>query len=156
MVQRLGIFFDAIQDRIPSNIACIVPGTGAQYDDVTGVIQGAWQSPSGHTSIGTGVEYFASPVGALLRLGTQTVVGRRVLKGRVFLVPLATNAYAHGGIGDSTLSMINAAGADLTTDVGDFLLKVWHRPKAGAGGSSAFVTSITAAPQVAVLTSRRD
>jgi len=82
--------------------------------------------------------------------------GRRI-RGRTFMVPLNSNAYE----GDGTLS--TAARGDLQTfadtmvsGTGGAEFGVWSRPRNGAGGVFATVTSGTVPDMAAVLRSRRD
>jgi hypothetical protein len=72
-------------------------------------------------------------------------------------VPLSHIVYgADGGLDPNYQSQITAAAFNLLSGDGDFVLKLWHRPKNGAGGSSSYINSASCSAKVAVLKSRRD
>ena len=156
-VTALDQFFSVVRNYLPSGSTINIPNTGKVYDEATGVVRGMWTAGAASSRNGQGVAPFSSASGGLLRLNTGTTVGRRLLRGHIFLVPLSGEAYTAGGqINTSAQGAIATAAASLLTANGDFLFRLWHRPKNGAGGVAAFVSSSSVPAKVAVLRSRRD
>lgn len=155
-VTALPIFFNAFRTYLPGGLRIDVPNSGKTYNEATGALTGGWIAGTAGIATGSSATPFPSSSGALLSLNSGTIVNGRLLKGRIFIVPLAGNAYGFGGIEGGCVTAIKAAAVTLLTSAGDFNFKVWHRPKAGAGGSSAFVSGSNVSSRACVLKSRRD
>lgn len=125
--------------------------------DTTGVLTGAFAGTDPSTTVCTGTgDALPRQTQGLVRLGTSTVIAGRRLRGRIFVPgPLEANNSAQGtttGYGTTvtaSFATIFTPGATASAAV------IWHRPKAGAGGVSALITSVATAPTWAVLRSRR-
>lgn len=152
----LHTFFDAIKALIPTSVTVAIDSSGDLIDETTGALGGTWTGTAGASVTGTTSALYAGPTGAVMDLKTSTVVGRRRLQGRMFLVPLTTDCYqSDGTLATSSLGTLQtAASAFLASSSGGSLV-VWHRPKPGQNGSKAAVTSIVVPDLAAVLRSRR-
>lgn len=156
---NLGQFWNNLKGIIPSTITVTVPSEGASYDDVTGTVGGGWAIGPGDAITGTSTSPYSAPSGAAINWLTGTVVGRRRLQGRSFIVPLGNNAYQEDGtLNTPSLTNLRTQAATLLTASGDFLFKVWSRPSAANSnaGTSAYITGSSVPDKAAVLRSRRD
>lgn len=148
-------FFTAIRPQLPSSVSISSTTTVDIVQDQSGTLLDTIPVTGSAALVGQGGTAFAYPAGALVRLNTGQFINGRVLKGRIFLVPLdATGAFTGGIVNAGTRVAIDSAAAGLLAAVPD--LGVWHRPKGGTGGLLVPVTSAVTSPTVAVLTSRRD
>ena len=120
-----------------------------------------------HVAAGTGVLVTAGSAtappnvasGPLAQLYTNTVIGRRLLRGRLFLTPSGANTLTAAGTVDPLcVTAVQAAGAALIA-LGTVTWSVWHRPnpyKTGNNGTVGAVVNVICPTKVAVLRSRRD
>jgi hypothetical protein len=107
----------------------------------------------------TGSALRAAPSGVAVNWRTSAFVNGRRVRGRSFLVPLATGAYdSDGTLTPICLSAIRGAADTLRTpDAGlAYVMYVWHRPSTQGPGSAHEVVSSSVNDRVAILTSRRD
>jgi hypothetical protein len=155
----LNAFWSGITTLLPASVTVTVAQSGQIYDDVTGLVAGTWSNTTGGAFTGSAGGAFSSPVGASIRLRTGATVGRHILNGRIFLVPLAGSAFnASGVLTPANVTLINTKFALAFTASGDFLWKVWHRPTAAAPstGISVYASAYSITNKAAVLRSRRD
>ena len=146
-------FVDTATNACPSNITFTVPNEGNVIDDATGTITSTWSEGTAATFTGGTGGTFSAASGAVINWLTNTFVSGRRLRGKTFLVPLASAAYdTDGTIGSTSLAPLRAA-ADALVAGGNIV--VWHRPVGGAGGSSAPAVNAAVPDRVAILTSRR-
>jgi hypothetical protein len=102
---------------------------------------------------GSGGSY-AAPGGVCINWSTGGVVGGKRVRGRTFIVPLNSSKYdTQGTLDDSYRTSAIAAAFAYRT--GTHQPVVWHRPKAGAGGSVHVITGSGVRDRVSLLTSRR-
>jgi len=149
-------FFNAIKALLPTSVTISIDNSGDLIDDATGNLVGSWSGTSASTVTGTVSALYAGPAGAVMDLRTSTVVGKRRLQGRMFLVPLITDAYqSDGTLATSALGTLQAAATALLASTSGADLRVWHRPTPGHVGSSAAVTELRVPDLAAVLRSRR-
>lgn len=150
-------FFEAFRHSLPGSVDIDIRPTAEVIDEASGQITSTVDfavPPTVHG--GTGDNYSAA-TGAVVNWNTQDYVGGRRVRGRTFLVPLATSAFdSSGDIASANLTAIRTAAAGLITAPIDHPLSVWRRPVGGAGGSSHVVSSATVPDLGAVLRSRRD
>lgn len=157
-------FFLAIASFIPSPCTVQVAGSGDVIDDDEGELQGTWSGATPGVVGGSGGAY-AAPSGALVSWTTSTVRRGRILRGRTFLVPLASSNYTTSGqVTSGTVSTIQTAATALVSAfAGD--LVVWGRPVWDyqtdpptkiASGTNGIVTGAVAQSKVATLRTRRD
>ena len=159
-------FWQACAPYIPSVVTVTVPNTGDVLDQQTGKKLDIWTSGIANTTSGTatvGVG-FSMASGAHVNWFSSVYVKGQRLRGKTYLVPLATTAYASNGVlTTACANAINAAATSLFQGSGGGLC-VWHRPIYNPTdptdlveqGSIGPITSTTTPTKVSVLRSRRD
>jgi hypothetical protein len=155
--------YSNLQTLLPAGCTLQFPGAGDLVDEFTGVLQGAWTATSPTGIVGAGAAGSAAGAGACVSWNTGMVVAGHRLRGRTFIVPLATDAYdATGTLASLALTMGNAFATAMNA-IPSFV--VWHRPThTGTGpsrvnnndGAARLVASYTLKDKVAFLSSRRD
>lgn len=152
--------FDAAKALFPTSLVITVPGSGDVINDVDGSLVGVWSAVPPASVAGTGSDFFAAGVGACIGWSTGGIVpgkkGPRKLRGRTFVVPLATANYdQQGTILDGAVGVINTLAGALQA-AGP--LAIWHRPNPtlALAGNSYGVVSHRVRDKVAYLSSRRD
>lgn len=149
-------FFNAIKGLLPTSVSITIDNVGDLIDESTGALVGTWSGTSALTVTGTLSSLYAGASGAVVDLRTSTVVGRRRLQGRMFLVPLTTDCYqSDGTLASSQLGTLRTAASAWQGSTSGADLVVWHRPTPGHAGSKATVTSVFVPDLAAVLRSRR-
>jgi len=148
-------FWESVAAKMAGTVNIHVPTTGDQLDEATGLLTGAWTFGIGGNYDGGGTGAYAGGVGAVIQwITTGLVEGHRV-RGRTFVVPLASNSYD----GDGTLSasvvsaLESAANVLLTAAAGNHV--VWSRPRPGVAGSIHPVVDFRVSDRVAWLASRK-
>jgi hypothetical protein len=150
-------FFNSIKALLPTSVTVSFDAAGDKLDEVSGAITGGWTGASGTAITGSVSALYPGPAGAVVILRTNTVINRRRLMGKMFLVPLCNDAYqADGTIATSALGTLQTAADTLLASGVGANWKVWHRPVGGTGGSIAAVSAATVTDKVVVLRSRRD
>lgn len=149
-------FFDLLKGWIPDNVTITVPDGGDLIDPTNGQLTGTWSEGGGATITGANAaDVAAAGVGASITWLTGGIVGGKRVRGRTYVVPLATPSYdATGTLSVAALTALDAAAAAHTTGS----LVVWHRPS-GPGatdGSEHNVVSYRVRDKVSYLSSRRD
>lgn len=157
VAQRVADAFDAMKTVLPAGVRINIEPSVQIFDEGSGVLEDfAEIDPIEEIRGGTQVDY-AGPVGAVVNWRTNDVRAGRRIRGRTFLVPLASEYFDNAGSLTTTArqwvqSFANAMiGNELQGDFG-----IWARPINGAGGVFATVTSGTVPDLSAVLRSRRD
>lgn len=138
-----------LQIQVSNEVPIIDSDTGVVQDYVT-------FDPVDPVNI-IGGESYAGPAGAVVTWRTNDLRNGRRIRGRTFLVPMASTSFQDDG------TLVNGAISGLQ-DFADTLmggsldgdLGVWSRPQGGSGGVFATVTGYTVPDMVAVLRSRRD
>lgn len=157
-----------VSSEIPTEVQMFIETSGDILDSVSGELTGTWTAPDLTTVFGGNGATHAGPAGACVNWLTGSVLNGHRLRGRNFLVPLATTSYdTDGGLTAVSLGKLQATSDTLVAAaVSNFV--VWHRPVAAAAatatsparvaraGGHAPVTSSRVANRVAVLRSRRD
>nr|CRY96522.1 hypothetical protein [uncultured prokaryote] len=149
--------FDTLKSVLPNNLVIRVRPEVEEIDESTGMLTG-YQGVEGLVQVsGASGGTYAAPVGAVVNWNTNDVRDGRRIRGRTFLVPLASGAFFTNGTVSSTTRTTLTAFADALTGTDfDSELVVWSRPKNGSGGVAASVTGYRVSPKAAVLRSRRD
>lgn len=161
-------FANDIKAEMPPTVTLSVEGHGDVINDTDGVLTGSWTASEPDSVVGIATGVYAAPAGASIAWLTETILDGRRIKGRTYVVPMATGQYQSDGSLDSTqLGNLRTQAAALVTDgAGDFV--VWHRPRAARAavgsrpavtaraGGHAVITGSSVADKVAVLRSRRD
>ncbi len=155
----LKTFYTALITLLPNNVTVTIPNSGDTIDSGTGQITGAWSGGTTDAIVGTGSSTsYAAASGASVIWATSTIFNGRRLKGRTYLVPLASQAYDAGSLTSTAITTIQNAATALVGTVG-VEMQVFHRPgPVGSGklGGQALVTSALVRDKQATLRSRRD
>lgn len=155
-IDGIRAYFNSMAGSLPAGLTINVPASGDVIDDVSGLITSAWSVATTPTTVtGTGAGNYAGNAGAVQHWLTGSVINRRRVRGRTFLVPLVATAYdTAGSLSTTTISTMNAAGTALLTALGTGF-RVWHRPNNGISGGSAVVTGFRVPDLAVSLRSRR-
>lgn len=149
-------FITELRTSIPTNVTLTHTPSGDVLEEDTGILTGVWSEAGGPVSLaGTSGGVAAAGVGGCIGWLTSGIVNGHRVRGRTFVVPLATAAYeANGTLTTAALGDLDAAAGVMVTGG----LQVWHRPTGpgGSDGSAHDVVNHTVRDKVAVLTSRRD
>lgn len=145
-------FPGAVTWQIQSDVEAITPDTGTLNNVFSA---GARPAIVG----GAGAASYSGASGAVITWRTAGVRNGRRVRGRTFLVPLATSGYADDGtLGPTTLQELQDSATQLATQTaGGVNLGVWSRPSAqGAEDGDFFPITAASVPDLAaVLRSRR-
>lgn len=154
-VANILTFFTAIRDYLPSAVTITVPSSGDNIDDGNGQLIGGWSGASGGTTTGTSSLLYAASVGVSVQWDTAGIRNGRRVKGRTFLCPLSSIAYAPDGTMDATALTTIRTAANALASAGN--LVVFSRPTSvsAADGESNVVTGATVDDRVSSLRSRR-
>lgn len=157
LADRVGDAFNALSDIIPPQVDIRVEPEVPLIDSATGTaLDFNTIEPPDYDS-GPGVQDYAGPSGAVVTWRTGDLRNGRRIRGRTFLVPLASQAYeSDGTLTNATMSAIRNFGDTMIGGSLEGDLGVWSRPVNGEGGVFASVTGFTVPDLVAVLRSRRD
>ena len=149
----LKTFFTAIQSVFPAGLTWVIPGSGDTLDGVTGALVGSWSNAGGGGTVSaSGAAAYAAGCGTWVVWQTGVVIGGRRLKGKTFLAPLMNSAYTNGVIVAGNVTTMQTAANNLVTAAQTI---VWHRPKAGAGGSTSNPSAAAVQNRVTSLKTRR-
>lgn len=154
-IDAIRTFWNAFPNLLPAGLTIQVPNTGDVVSETDGSITGTWSVATLPAVVtGSSAGTYAGNAGAVVHWLTAGVVAGRRVRGRTFIVPLATGYASDGSLASSTITTLsNAAAAYVTAQAG--VAVVWARPAPGRSGT---VNSITASrvPDLAVsLRSRR-
>jgi len=151
----------AVKAYIPANVIWSCSTQVNIYDVASGLVQGpiALSSPPANVA-STSSGSYSGGAGARLNWKTSTLVGRRLIKGATFLVPVGVTGFAAtGAVAPSLVTALNAAAATYLNAVTSATLYpvIWHRPKKGAtvGGVTGIVFTGITSTTPAGLRSRR-
>jgi hypothetical protein len=150
-------FFGNLQDRFTRNVRIQVESTVEVINTATGELEGFEDVPTPPVMTGLEAGGYSGVSGANVTWMTGTVRRSRRVRGRTFLVPLASACYQDDGtLMQATIDDINAAALALRSQTGS--LMVYGRPS-GTGASDGVAAAVTGhrvADKAAVLRSRRD
>lgn len=158
---RLHNFFDALEPFLPGSVRINLPTVLEEIDSATGELVTDHPFEPGTVITGTGLTNFSAASGLCINWNTVGIINGRRIRGRTFIVPLASGAYqSDGTIVDATRTTVQTA-ANVYADAGPGLGidgAIWHRPTTpgGTDGAAAGITSASVGDRVAVLKSRRD
>ena len=144
-------FSTAVSMQVQPNVEVV--------DWVTGALIAVRGAVGVTTVPGSATGNVTTAQGPLAQLYTSTVVGRRLLRGRLFLTPSTSSGVnANGTVLATIIAAVQGASATLI-GLATVTWSVWHRPtpySSGANGTVGAVVSVTVPAKVAVLRSRRD
>jgi len=156
---RVRAFFQLLSGSFPAAVRINVEGTVDTIDSATGELVGSLSVTAPATVSGSATGGYSAASGAVVTWRTAGIRKGRRIRGRTFLVPLASTAYEVDGTLATTIrgNIVSAAttlsDSTLTPDLG-----VWARPSVSGAtdGQWAAVTGSTVPDMSAVLRSRRD
>ena len=158
-VAKVAAFNTVLKDYLCSGVTLTIDPMVDRLEETTGELVGFFTTAPGVAKVGGDTGNQAAGVGACISWTTGGVRNGRRIRGRTFLVPIATNYYAtDGSLSTTFLTALRAAAITLSGSVGSGDLGVWSRPS-GPGASDGVwyvVTASSIRDKVAVLTSRRD
>ena len=153
---------------MPNDVTITPERTGDTIEDTTGALVGQWVGGVVTPSQGSGGASYAAPVGAVAEWATATILDRKRLRGRTFIVPLSSANYlANGSVGPSTATGLQTSGTQFILEQSTSAV-VWHRPFKGSLaigtkparpahlGGHGLITACRVPTLAAVLRSRRD
>ena len=153
-ITALKAFWTAAATCLPNSVTVRTPNTGDLLDAASGGLTGTWTTGSAGTATGSYSDRYAAGVGGGVNWLTGTVVGRRRLRGKTYIVPMLQNCYATDGTLDNTV-LAGLASAAATLVSASPSLAVWHRPLHAAGGQAVAVTASSVDDRVRTLRTRR-
>lgn len=157
MATAVATFFRAFNNLFPEDLTISINPTIDSIDETNGQLVGQAETDPPPTVAGGGSANYSAASGAVVNWLTQGFVGGRRVRGRTFLVPLASTVYDPAGdlTGAARTAISDAANA-LVANSSTSGLVVWSRPKNGSGGSIHDVTNASVPDLGAILRSRRD
>lgn len=151
--------FTGVAGVLANTSAWQVQPTVETFEATTGALLGVVAGTPVASVAGTCYGNVAATSGPLLQWFTSTVVGRRLLRGRTFLIPSGEGSLnPNGTIKSADIATAVAAGNAYFATSGQKPV-IWHRPvpfSTGSNGQAAEITACAMPGKVAVLTSRRD
>lgn len=150
-------FFGNLQDRFTRNVRIQVQSTVELIDTANGDLLEFFDVPTPPVMTGLETGGYSAVSGANISWLTGTVRNSRRVRGRTFLVPLASACYQDDGtLMQATIDDLNSAALNLRTETQS--LMVYGRPtgKGATDGIAAAVTGHRVTDKAAVLRSRRD
>lgn len=150
-------FFDDLKQQITTFMTVTISTEVKELDAATGELIGL-HSPGSTPApvIGLASALGSGASGGVIGWGTDGVNRGRRVKGRTFIVPMASTAYdSDGTLTSVCLTALNTAATNYRTSAAYESL-VWSRPRLGVGGAAFPITSHQVRDKAAVLRSRRD
>lgn len=155
--QRVSDFFTAMRTYIPQVVKISIVPTAVTIDETSGQMTGMTSIEVPPPVAGGAAQPYPGPAGAVVNWMTSSFVNGRLLRGKTFIVPLVSTAFdSSGTLSTSARGAISDAANGLLEDSATGFMQVWSRPRGGAGGTSADITSAVVPDFAAVLRSRRD
>lgn len=157
VAQRVSDAFKGMIVHLAAGTSISIEPEAAVVDSDTGQVTDFRNIDTIAPVVASGSGSYAGPAGAVVNWRTSDLRNGRRIRGRTFMVPLASSSFdSTGSLSVSVLQGLNTfataiRGADLDSEFG-----VWSRPTNGSGGVFASVTSHNVPDMVAVLRSRRD
>jgi hypothetical protein len=155
---RFRTAWDAVAPYMSSSITVDFDPICIAVEATTGVLTGAFAGTDPTSVPGEAAgQPLPYQTQGLVRLATSSVIGGRRLRGRLFIPGPVEADNEATGLPSTTYTGALTTGFATLFDAGATGSEpvIWHRPTAGAGGNSALVTGISAAPTWSVLRSRR-
>lgn len=152
-------FLDAIKSGVQGGVGMYVQSDVEVIDWTTGDLQSVVSGTGVTLVLGTGTTNALVAMGPLVQWRTSTVVGKRMLRGRTFIVPSSSSAIGVSGLVTAAVITALSNGGSALIATAAVTLSIWHRPNPLADapvGTVGAVVSCTVPPKVSVLRSRRD
>lgn len=125
-------FFTDVKDNFPAVVKFDVQQEVKELDVATGALIALASASTTPTQISGGSAYALGPgpSGGVVSWGTSGVHAGRRLRGRTFLVPLASNTYDDDGtLKTATITSLSTAAQNYRTS-GAYESVIWGRPRA--------------------------
>lgn len=154
-LSNLKTFFTALAPFLPPAVVISIPNNVDSIRVSDGALQANIPATGSGTVTGGGNSAYSAGVGAFINWQTGVVVGRRMLKGRTFVAPLAQGlASTDGTLNDSLRSSLDAAALALVAHA-EYM--IWHRPTPAlpTSGDARVITSAQTIDRVTALKTRR-
>jgi hypothetical protein len=151
-------FFATLPGYLPNNLTIRLNGIATDIDEATGALLSVNSYTPPTAVVGTNTTAYAGGSGASVRWLTGAVVGGRLVSGKTFLVPLVGAYDTDGTLAPAFVTTLGTAATTLATYVAYAAVGspcVWHRPKAGVGGSAPAMSGAAVTDRAAGLRSRR-
>lgn len=157
-VPALSTFYNAMSAMWPDQLSIVVEAAGDVINEANGEAVGTWSTaaPTPVETMNSGS--YSAPGGIAATWLTGTFIGGRRVRGRTFLVPIASQYLESNGTWTfQALQTVRDAGAVLIASTPENML-VYHRETAegAADGGGVAMTGVLVNDKVAVLRSRRD
>lgn len=154
---RVRAAFQAARSFIPQGVNVNIESEAEVLDSDTGEIVGFGEVEADTVTGLGGAGGWSAASGAVVNWRTNDYRFGRRIRGRTFLVPLAGGAYqADGTLSGDGRTAVQEFGTTMVAGGAAPEFGVWSRPRDGAGGVFATVTSSNVPDMAAVLRSRRD
>lgn len=152
---HLATWFGVIMQIVPVGTSVTIESSGDLVDSTTGALMGTWNDGTTTVVPATGTGVWAAGTGMRLVFNTTGVTNNRRVRGSMFIVPM--NAASYDSDGSVNNGIVSAQGTAATTfqSWASTNWFVWTKPKAGAGGKSNLITSVSVPDKVTSLRSRR-
>lgn len=158
-INRVNAFMGGIRTLLPSVVRVEVQSEVEVLEDTTGELLGTLAGTDAPEHAGSATGGYSGPVGAVVNWRTGGIRRGRRVRGRTFLVPLASAAFgASGTLLSTAQTTITNSAENMYLPADSLDLMVYARPtSADATDGNAFVVSSFNVPTLAaVLRSRRD
>jgi len=157
-VARVRAAWAAISPSLPNAVSAAVQSQVDAIEDSDGQLTGSFSAtPVAVTTGSGGINMAPTAAMFLVRLRTALIVGPRLLRGRLFVGPIAQGSVTGaGGITGAAQTQVNGAFTTMLTGgtTASFPV-VWHRPGVTVGTSGAIV-AVSTWSELGSLRSRRD
>lgn len=158
-VAKAGAFVTSIRAYLPSVVTVGVDSTVDIVQSDTGELVGFFSTTPPASGPGALAQTYSAASGACFSWGTNGVRNGRRIRGRTFIVPLASGNYENNGtIADNVVTLLKGIGNTLIGPGGTSDFGVWARPtsKGATDGVWYPAETVKVNDKVAILRSRRD
>jgi hypothetical protein len=158
-VSKVQTWLSAMRPALPTVVTTVVDGQVAEIDEQTGNIEAFWTATPAAAAPGTATGNYSSGVGLCINWSTAGVRNNRRVRGRTFVVPLASSAFsADGSFNDTNLAAWRGLATTLAADSNGVRLVVMARTPGAIipDGGAYDVTTASINDRPAFLSSRRD
>lgn len=160
-VAQIEVFRQDLLDRIPKIVSLQVMSDVEVIDETNGDLVDVLAGTPGPAVSGnaSSFENYAGASGAVVTWRTSGIRNGRRVRGRTFLVPLTSSAYApDGSLSDAALTALNTAAGKMIGSFGGPVFGVYARPTGPTATDGIFhqARAHSINDKVAILRSRRD
>jgi len=156
---KVQAFFLAMAPQLPTAVKVDVETDVEQIDAKNGQLLTVFTTGTNSQVAGTNTGVFSGATGAVINWRTAGVRNGRRVRGRTFLVPLASATFTNGGVySGASRDFLQGEANKLASRTGAPTLGVWARPTTPEANDGAWfaVQAATVPNMLAILRSRRD